>query len=607
MVVDYIAPSEVTCNTTLKVLPPEHYKKILDVIGVESPKSSDPSQCKGSQSDSFSDDFDMNVSEFVEAFPNPPPQMLYESESLWVFCSQSKNNSSSADVGTPINIIHHKIISAFSNMESWPEFFGQFWVPVTIDDKLLLTTLDQPFSVTYLSKDFVMFRLCSEKYKYNLDVNKLDIEGDPMILSGGPANAFLNRFPTYFNDIEWFQLEHGDDGKWMISIMLPICFPSKSYCIGVLELVPQNREYADLGNLVLHAIDGIKEAGLDVYYIQDIIPYKIISGLKLAKEEIEEALKVVCESHNLALAQAWIACEDKSHVLLSSSLEDNNSKKLFAIKLTGYLYAEDEHIDLDEFNRLCDLTPRVIQGELLLDTLQDYESRCISDFFPDMPDDKEAGFFHNSSAFEICLRSIDTGDFDYAFEFIWVKHSNYIIFLEALLYTLKRCLPRFKFASGVDLGDELDVIVDEADKIKIFQGKRSSPMLTSREEGKKQMLVDYMTHSEETCKTTTKVLLEDIEKQLDLFGTESPPIPGETSSNNIFQEKTFFAVGKAVDKGKKPMVKCKTAEILLTREDIEKQFYKPMKEAAENLKVSLSTLKRKLRKLGILEWPRTKQ
>ncbi|KAF5818866.1 putative transcription factor Nin-like family [Helianthus annuus] len=52
----------------------------------------------------------------------------------------------------------------------------------------------------------------------------------------------------------------------------------------------------------------------------------------------------------------------------------------------------------------------------------------------------------------------------------------------------------------------------------------------------------------------------------------------------------------------KEAAKCKTTEILLPLEVVEKQFGKTMKEAAKNLDVSESTLKRKLRKLGIPEW-----
>ncbi|KAJ0805677.1 hypothetical protein HanPI659440_Chr02g0081001 [Helianthus annuus] len=204
-----------------------------------------------------------------------------------------------------------------------------------------------------------------------------------------------------------------------------------------------------------------------------------ISGLEVTKDEIEDALKVVCQSHNLALAHVWIPYEDKYNVPFSYSLEDSKTKRLLAIKLTGYLYAVT-NFEYHAYLRFGDVAPRAIEEELLLVTLQDYKSRYISR----LPSNKligwNIGLLSPPHALAICLRSNDTGDLSYAFEFIWTKQSNYVILLEDILLTLKRCLPRFKFASGAELGDELDVIlVDsstdyETQKLKIFQEKRSS-------------------------------------------------------------------------------------------------------------------------------------
>ncbi|KAL8197896.1 hypothetical protein R6Q57_030112 [Mikania cordata] len=87
-----------------------------------------------------------------------------------------------------------------------------------------------------------------------------------------------------------------------------------------------------------------------------------------------------------------------------------------------------------------------------------------------------------------------------------------------------------------------------------------------------------MTPSIVTCETTSKVLPpEDIENQLlDVIFVTNPT--------------------------QKPKANHKTAKKNLTREDIEKQFGKTMKEAAHHLELSLSTLKRNCKDLGILEW-----
>ncbi|MFS7913679.1 hypothetical protein Hanom_Chr02g00144501 [Helianthus anomalus] len=94
--------------------------------------------------------------------------------------------------------------TALSKTHPWC-FFAQFWAPVTIDSKRLLSTSDQPFVVRPLYNDFAQYRLLSEKYKYNINANKLRIEPDHMILSGGPATAFLNCRTSIDKAYEFFE------------------------------------------------------------------------------------------------------------------------------------------------------------------------------------------------------------------------------------------------------------------------------------------------------------------------------------------------------------------------------------------------------------------
>lgn len=135
-------------------------------------------------------------------------------------------------------MICEKLKSAFSNM-LWlnSALICQFWSPVTIDGRWLLSTSGQPFAVNDLSDNLAMYRINSAKYHYNIDVNTLDIGSDPKIMSGGPATAFLNRMP-YMDDFVGSPLEpYGST----ISIMLPICFSSQSSCIGVVECTINER------------------------------------------------------------------------------------------------------------------------------------------------------------------------------------------------------------------------------------------------------------------------------------------------------------------------------------------------------------------------------
>lgn len=230
---------------------------------------------------------------------------------------------------------------------------------------------------------------------------------------------------------------------------------------------------------------------------------------------------------------------------------------MLALKLTGYISSDEQFSDMlwqpIEYYDACDMKPLKRGDELVLKTFKDYEPRFYKDnsklgtdiLLAELNDDTKC------SGLTICMRSIDTSDFDYAFEFIWCHNSKYVMFLEALLLTLKRCLPRFKCASGAELGDELHVIdVDNSTKsetktFKIFQENRSSPIAEAMEKGKKAMVFYY----------------------------------------------------------KAPFKKRDTTEKPLSQEQIEQQYGKTIKEAAAALGVSISTLKRKRNQLGLGGWP----
>ncbi|KAD0962282.1 hypothetical protein E3N88_43496 [Mikania micrantha] len=252
--------------------------------------------------------------------------------------------------------------------------------------------------------------------------------------------------------------------------------------------------------------------------------------------------------HTLGISQVWVAFEDKSHVPLSSYLEGTR-------RLLG----------------LCDVFPleKTIE-EHVMKTFQDFKPRYVSSIRDDLllkweePDGSYC-------AFAICLRSLETGDMNFAFQFIWPNDSRCSrcdALLEAILFTIKRCLPTFNFASGAEICDELEVIdvgcskVGQNTSFKIFQGKQP-------------IVVGNIAPSKVICQTTSKVLpLEDMDNQL-------------------------LDVICVTNSMQKSNVNHKTAKIFLTRLDIEKQFGKTMKEASHNLEVSLSTLKRNCKVHGI--------
>lgn len=97
-------------------------------------------------------------------------------------------------------------------------------------------------------------------------------------------------------------------------------------------------------------------------------------GLKRATDEIEEALKIVCEAHYLALGQVWIANASDNRVPF---LDDTQRKQMFVVRLSGYGVDSDDY-DLDDdpikdYDDMCYVFPLKIGEGLPGKTLQTYE------------------------------------------------------------------------------------------------------------------------------------------------------------------------------------------------------------------------------------------
>lgn len=179
-----------------------------------------------------------------------------------------------------------------------------------------------------------------------------------------------------------------------------------------------------------------------------------ICSLKRASDEIEEALDTICESHDLALARVWIDYENEYHVPFSSSVKGTQTKQMFADKLVGFCEFSDENclFPLQDYSDTCDTIPLRMGEGIVGKTFQTYEPHFCRDVYKLSENGILPVLCANTrcSCFVICLRSIDTGELDYAFEFVWDRNRNYFMVLDSLLSTLKRCLPNFKFASGAE-------------------------------------------------------------------------------------------------------------------------------------------------------------
>ncbi|KAJ9555647.1 hypothetical protein OSB04_010261 [Centaurea solstitialis] len=423
-----------------------------------------------------------------------------------LFASHPSNlRSSSPSLGSlvvfwshdaPLRGVQHMIRDAFEGTEVDDSFIGliQFWAPVTISGRQLLTTYDQPFAlpkpenIPQYFEGLCEYRLSSVKYQYDVDVNGLQAGDDPAIISdGAPAKAFRNQQPELlmhprFHNTSLLVSLALEDGL-MNSIMVPVFDPSQSKCVGVVECSTSSPE--ELLRVFRKLSIALEKQGLKID-AQEYMPYNTIHGLQHAKDAIDEALGIIWQTYLFPLAQVWIATEDADHVAYSSSSQHTQTKGMIWLKLTGKCNTfDDEDFDLfQDYSYACYKIPSEMGKDFAAGrTLENYEPHFIENILNLSAKklDRLSSILFRCSCFMIYLRSTKTPGLYYVFEFLWRERTRNNAILESLLLTLKRYLPSFKFASGTELGDEIDILdvnnseVGEKKYIKVFQRNKMPP------------------------------------------------------------------------------------------------------------------------------------
>nr|XP_043626622.1 protein NLP4-like isoform X2 [Erigeron canadensis] len=307
----------------------------------------------------------------------------------------------------------------------------QFWAPLkTSCGRLILSTSSQPFTFAYLNSLRHKYRLSSLNYRSTIIDDYTEFQENPKIITGPPATAFLNRFPVVL-DLSVHQhdplvrsaLECGLTCSLLLPVFIHPSQTASSCCAGVVECSVKRSGLVIFNQLKT----ALERVGLSVYHVQESRPYKGIPGLKCATNEIEEALEIVCESHGLTLAQVWIPFEKENEMpSSSSSAENTRMKQKLVVKLIGYLDVSDDNrtLVIQNYYDTCDMLPLKLGEGLAGKTLQNYEPLFCQNL-KELSDNGLLGLLSANtkcSCFAICLRNVDTGDLDYAFEFLWPRN-----------------------------------------------------------------------------------------------------------------------------------------------------------------------------------------
>ncbi|PWA78124.1 NIN-like protein [Artemisia annua] len=221
-------------------------------------------------------------------------------------------------------MIKEKITSVLSALRFREQHvLVQFWSPVTVGNHCLLMTLNQPFGLGVVNDEGIyLHRLKSEQDMFDVDEE-----------FGSPARVYQKKSPEWSFDIQ--NLSTRQSNKDLAAcynihgyIMLPIFEPNSGWCVGVLELVTSSSNYVDYAFEVQEISRALKEENLKSPNVfEDPRIYKQVSNERRCHElaEICIALKTVCDTHKLPLAQTWSLSGNNSFVANSGQLEQTCS------------------------------------------------------------------------------------------------------------------------------------------------------------------------------------------------------------------------------------------------------------------------------------------
>ncbi|GKC83659.1 hypothetical protein Tco_1139376, partial [Tanacetum coccineum] len=170
----------------------------------------------------------------------------------------------------------------------------QFWSPVAVRNRWLLTTWDQPFGIGGADEGLYSFRLKSELHAIVADVEDIE-ELRP------PGRVYSQKLPEWSLDVD-------GGGKKYGYIDLPVIESSSDSCVGVLEIITSS-------NYVDYAFE-----------VQEISrALKVADERRRYELEILKVLKAVCDDQKLTLAQTWALSGHASFVANSGNIEHSCS------------------------------------------------------------------------------------------------------------------------------------------------------------------------------------------------------------------------------------------------------------------------------------------
>ncbi|CAL5440997.1 unnamed protein product [Camellia sinensis] len=436
---------------------------------------------------------------------------------------------------------------------------------IEIGGKRLLTTRHQPFGFDKIDEGLCWYRLISLDYQFDVDG-----ASDEHLGLLGRVFRHQQRESTpnvqYYSDNEYPQRDRAIVCNIKQSLAIPFFEFSGPCCIGVLEMVSTTEitNSIDIWAHFFMEVQGLTSSKCMCLYDE--------KDMDETLKEIKKMLEVVCSTHYLPLAQTWISCRLCSAVSRIYRTYYTERHMLAFLNICAA-----QHLQKGQ-----GVVGRAVSSQNLV-FCKDITQFSITEY-PFVHHARKYGL----TSFAICLRSSYIEDNVYVVEFFlppnYTEDGDLRIALVPLLTTMKQHLKSFKVASGEELGEELSIEV-----------------LDFLEDGKL-----YSYQMPQTARSPNRMENGEEMVWLDLSNQQLPEVDAIDSGNNLVSYTkenniavTYVQQNCIINLSQRQQRK---AGIPINLEDLRQRFGMKLKDAAESLGVSRSTVKRACREYNITWW-----
>ncbi|GAB2219266.1 hypothetical protein Droror1_Dr00006899 [Drosera rotundifolia] len=515
----------------------------------------------------------------------------------------------------------NKAIWYFKEINRDRDMLIQIWLPAKRGNKSYLSTAEQPYFHDPSSTRLINYRYISENYQFSAEEESKET-------LGMPGRVFLGKVPEWTPDVRFFRqdeyLRVGYAQMYDVrgSIALPIFEQGSGNCLGVVEIVTTKQKvtYHPEVESICKALEAVGLRSSDIASpSKEKIPI-ISDGYKAAFPAILSLLRTVCDKHDLPLAQTWVPCIQQGKDTGGWHSEKNGN---CASPVSSACYVRDPRVR--DFHDACSeqhlLRGQGVVGKAFMTNQPCFATDITAFNKADYPLSHHAKIFELRGAVAIHIKSIYSDLYHYVLEFFlpsYYQEANLTLHsrvVETLSMLIQQSFQNLRYLTHEELNQK-HLLPDKETSSSSSDGRlnqvnqdyrsleKNSQEETSRDSNKAEA---HEKHTENTAsffrEDSFKLMTnwgEMDEVNEEVFPDNEHASIVEGGADSSIWDHHAFGVAKTGERKKTK------AQKSISLQDLRQHFAGSLKDAAKEIGVCPTTLKRICRQHGIARWPSRK-